>query len=100
MATADEKTGMLDVVLRIGERLGVPLLLMAALLYMVREAGIAVYGGAVKPLVQAHSAFLESTQGTLREIGQTQRQQAEAMQELVIGQREITVIINDDKGRN
>ena len=100
MATADEKPGTLDVVLRIGERLGVPLLLMAALLYMAREAGIAIYGGAVRPLVQAHSAFLESTQGTLREIGQTQRQQAEAMQEMVIGQREITSILNEERGRN
>lgn len=98
MTNAERST--LDTALRIGERLGVPLLLMGAMLYMAREAGMAIYGSAVIPLVTAHTAFLESTQATLREIGETQRQQSEAMQELVVGQREITAIIKAQDARN
>ncbi len=90
----------LDVVLRIGERLGVPLLILAALLFMAREAGMALYSGGVQPLVKAHTEFLERTTETLQGIETTQQQQAENMQEIVAGQREITTIIKAQDARN
>lgn len=90
----------LDTVLRIGERLGVPLLILAALLFMAREAGMALYSGGVQPLVKAHTEFLERTQETLKGIETTQRQQADNMQEIVAGQREITTIIKAQDVRN
>lgn len=90
----------LDTVLRIGERLGVPLLILAALLFMAREAGMALYSGGVQPLVKAHTEFLERTTETLQGIEMTQRQQADNMQEIVAGQREITTIIKGQDARN
>jgi septal ring factor EnvC (AmiA/AmiB activator) len=93
MTSAERST--LDTVLRIGERLGVPLLILVALLWMAREAGTALYSGAVVPVVQAHTQFLESTQDTLQRIGETQDRQTNAMQEIVTGQREITAILKD-----
>lgn len=90
----------LDVVLRIGERLGVPLLILAALLFMAREAGMALYSGGVQPLVKAHAEFLDRTTETLQGIETTQQQQADTMEEIVGGQREITTIIKADRGRN
>jgi hypothetical protein len=92
--TAETKS-TLDTVLRIGERLGVPLLILAAILWMAREAGMAIYGGAVVPVVKAHTTFLESTQETLKGIETTQSRQAETMEEIVTGQREITAIIKE-----
>jgi type II secretory pathway component PulM len=92
--SADEKS-TLDTVLRIGERLGVPLLILVAILWMAREAGMAIYGGAVVPVVKAHTTFLESTQETLKGIETTQSRQAETMEEIVTGQREITAIIKE-----
>ena len=94
--TAETKS-TLDTVLRIGERLGVPLLILAAILWMAREAGMAIYGGAVMPVVKAHTTFLESTQETLRGIETTQSRQAETMEEIVTGQREITAIIKEQQ---
>ena len=94
--TAETKS-TLDTVLRIGERLGVPLLILAAILWMAREAGMAIYGGAVVPVVKAHTTFLESTQETLRGIETTQSRQAETMEEIVSGQREITAIIKEER---
>ena len=96
--TNDKST--LDVVIRIGERLGVPLLILAALLFMAREAGMALYSGGVQPLVKAHTEFLERTTETLQGIETTQQQQADTMQEIVVGQREITTIIQAQGTRN
>lgn len=93
MTTNDEPKGFLDVALKIGERLGVPILILGAVFLMAREAGMALYSGAVVPLVKAHGDFLDATQHTLKEIGDTQRQQATTMQEIVVGQREITAIL-------
>jgi len=89
-----------DVVLRVGERLGVPLLILGAVLYMAREAGVAIYSTAVVPIVEAHGKFLDSTSRNLEEIGTTQRQQAETLQEIAVGQKEIATIMQSQGTRN
>jgi hypothetical protein len=94
-----EKTS-LDVALRIAERLGVPILILAAVLWMGREAGMALYITAIVPLVEAHGKFLDSTSRNLEEIGTTQRQQAETLQEIAVGQKEIATIIQKQDPRN
>ena len=96
---SDERS-TLDVALRVGERLGVPLLILAAVLYMAREAGMALYTTAIVPLVEAHGKFLDSTSRNLEEIGTTQRQQAETLQEIAVGQKEIAIIIKKQDPRN
>ena len=90
----------LETALRIGERLGVPLLVLVFLLIMLREAGTAVYTGAVQPLVKAHTEFLDRTQETLQGIEVTQRKQEDNMAEIVAGQREITAILRATDTRN
>lgn len=90
----------LDIMLRVGERLGVPLLILAAVLWMSREAGMALYTTAIVPLVEAHGKFLDSTSRNLEEIGTTQRQQAETLQEIAVGQKEIANIIEKQDPRN
>ena len=96
---SDERS-TLDIVLRVGERLGVPLLILAAVLYMAREAGVAIYSTAVVPIVEAHGKFLDSTSKNLEEIGTTQRQQAETLQEIAVGQKEIATIMEAQGTRN
>jgi hypothetical protein len=90
----------LETALRIGERLGVPVLVLVFMLIMLREAGTAIYTGAVQPLVKAHAAFLDRTQETLQGIEVTQRKQEENMSEIVAGQREITAILRANDGSN
>lgn len=96
----DERAALLDSILKFGTQLGVPVLILAAVLYMAREAGVALYSTAVVPLVEAHTQFLDSTQATLKEIGASQRQQAQTMEEIVAGQRELTTIIQGRKDAN
>ena len=90
----------LETALRIGERLGVPVCVLVFLLIMLREAGTAIYTGAVQPLVKAHTEFLSRTQETLQGIEVTQRKQEENMSEIVAGQREITAILRINDGSN
>lgn len=71
------------------QRFGVPVVVLAALLWMAREAATSVHHTILVPIVNSHTEFLESTRETLHEIGKTQTQQAETMKELAIGQRDI-----------
>lgn len=106
--TSDElKAGVLDTLLRTAERFGVPVVLLAVVIWMGREAAISLHGTLVKPVVESHVQFLEQTSETLREISQVQGQQAATLEELAHGQRElrervktVNVLVPDDKPKN
>lgn len=78
-----------DSAMRVAERFGVPVVLLAAMLWMAREAATSIHKTVLIPVVQSHTEFLHTTQETLSEIGAVQRQQAETLQELAIGQAEL-----------
>lgn len=80
---------LIDGVIRFGERFGVPVVMLAALLYMIHGAAVALHTTVLVPVVQSHTEFLDATRETLHEIGATQQQQAKTLQELAVGQREI-----------
>ncbi len=85
--TADElKAGMVDTLLRIADRFGVPCVVLAVLMFFGREAAIAIHSSVVEPVVKSHVEFLESTQHTME-------QQSETLQELAKGQREIQQVL-------
>jgi hypothetical protein len=85
--TADElKQGMIDTFLRIADRFGVPCVILALVLYFGREAAIAIHSSVVEPVVKSHVEFLESTKDTMH-------QQAQTLQELAHGQREIQQVL-------
>jgi hypothetical protein len=79
--------------LRIADRFGVACVVLAVVLYFGREAAITLHGSVVEPVIESHVRFLESTQETLKEIGKTQERQAETLQELATGQREIQQVL-------
>jgi hypothetical protein len=90
MTTEELKQGLLDSLLRIAERFGVPVVLLAVLIWLGREAAITLHGSLVEPVVKSHVEFLETTSETLREISSVQTQQAATLEELAHGQRELT----------
>lgn len=107
MTTDELKAGVLDTLLRTAERFGVPVVLLAVVIWMGREAAISLHGTLVKPVVESHVQFLEQTSETLKEISQVQGQQAATLEELAHGQRELRervktvhVIAPDDKPKN
>ena len=89
---------MVDRVIRIGERFGVPVMLLVVFLFFAREACISIHGTLLVPIVKSHVEFLESTSETLHEIDQTQQQQATILGEISVGQRAIqSALLHDPK---
>lgn len=89
MTADDLRQTVIDTALRIAERLGVPVLLLAVVLWCAREAAISLSQTVLEPIVQSHVEFLDTTRKTLKEIGHTQAQQAETLQAIAVGQNEI-----------
>jgi hypothetical protein len=90
MTSEELKQGVLDSLLRIAERFGVPVVLLGVLIWLGREAAITLHGSLVEPVVKSHVEFLETTSETLKEISSVQTQQAATLEELAHGQRELT----------
>lgn len=87
--TDETKQTIIDVSLRVAERFGVPVVILAAVLWMAREAATSVHSTVIVPMIESHTQFLESTSQTLHELGKTQDQQAETLREIAVGQRDI-----------
>lgn len=92
----DSNKTLMDAALRVGEKLGVPVLVLGVLLWFARDACIALMDNFLTPVVKSHVEFLETTQETLKEIGTTQHQQATVLQEIAIGQRQLQQAISRD----
>ena len=84
--TDETRQSMLEACIRVAERFGVPVVLLAVGIWMTREAAIAIHASVVQPVVQSHVEFLESTKETMH-------QQAQTLQELATGQREIQQVL-------
>lgn len=78
-----------DTAMRIAERFGVPVVIMAALLWMAREAATSLHNTVVVPMVQSHTEFISSTSETLHHIARAQERQAETLSEIAESQIEI-----------
>lgn len=92
-------------VLALLERFGVPVAILAVILWFTREAAISLHATVLVPVVNSHTEFLEMTQETLLEIGRTQEKQADAMKELCMGQQQLQHAITNRwedsvKGKN
>lgn len=87
--TDQTKQTLIDTAIKVAGEFGVPCLILAAIFWMARETAISLHGTVIVPIVQSHTAFLNSTQDTLSEIAKTQTQQSETLKELAISQIEI-----------
>jgi hypothetical protein len=82
-----------EFVLRVAERFGLPVVVLGILLWMVKDTATTLHGTVVLPMVKAHTEFLGATQAAITEISHSQSQQAETMQELAAGSREIKELL-------
>lgn len=71
-----------DAALRVAERFGVPVVILAAILWMTREAATSLHTSVVVPIVKSHTEFLEATSETLRNQEKTLREIAECQIEI------------------
>ncbi len=85
-----------EALLRIGERLGVPCLLLAAILWFGRETAMSLSKTVVEPVVKSHVGFLnaaveflDATEDTLDAIAKTQESQADTLRKIAESQADI-----------
>lgn len=88
-----------EVALRVAERFGLPVVILAVVLWFAREAAVSLHGTVIIPIVKSHTEFLDATRETLNEIGMSQMQQTRTMQELAAGQREIQQAMTKKSGQ-
>ena len=69
--------------------IGIPAGILAVMLWMVWQAASSLHTSVVVPIVESHTQYLEQTSATLRSLGETQVRQAETLQEIAAGQRDI-----------
>lgn len=91
--TSDARHAVLDAGYRALKDFGVPVVLLAVLLWFLRDAAVAMHKTVVEPVVAAHLEFLRETQKTLGEIGEAQLQQVRTMQEISAAQRDLQRIM-------
>lgn len=90
----------LEAAFRAAERFGVPLVLLAVMIWFLRDAAVILHSTVLVPIVTSHTEFLESTRETLDEIGKTQFKQAETLQEIAAGQQEIKQAVVKKTGQH
>lgn len=74
-------------------RLGAPCIILAAFLWMMREAAHGLNATVLIPVVKSHTEFLDATRQTLDGIERTQQQQAVTMERIAEGQQELKSVI-------
>jgi hypothetical protein len=85
---------------RVAERFGVPLVLLAVVIWFARDAAVTLHGTVLVPIVKSHTEFLDSTRETLDEIGKTQFKQAETLQAIASDQHEIKQAVVKKTGQH
>ena len=79
----------IDVAIPIAREFGFPVVMLAVIVFCLREAAAALHTSVVVPVVDSHTRFVASTTETLTVLARTQEQQAATLEELADGQREI-----------
>jgi hypothetical protein len=89
-----------NTLMTVAERLGVPCVILAAFIWLAREAAVSVNKTVVVPIVESHTEFLEATRDTLDRMCTTQESQARTLEELATGQNEIRSVLTTSGSRN
>lgn len=69
--------------------IGIPAGMLVFIFWMFWQAAASLHSTVVVPIVESHTEYLQQTSATLRSLGETQVRQAETLQEIAAGQREI-----------
>ena len=79
----------IDVGIRIAREFGFPCFVLAVVGYWGQLAAVALHETVLKPVVESHSTFLKTTSDTLSTLSRSQERQADTLEELAAGQREL-----------
>lgn len=78
-----------DVGIRIAREFGFPCFVLAVVGYWGQLAAVALHETVLVPVVESHTTFLRTTSDTLSTLSRAQERQADTLDELAAGQREL-----------
>jgi hypothetical protein len=71
------------------EKVGVPSSILAVIFWFLYAGGAKLHDSVLVPVVDSYTSAAKVAQETLRDVGETQKQQAETLQEISQSQKEI-----------
>lgn len=78
-----------DVGIRLLREFGFPIFVLCVLGYWGQIAAVALHETLLIPVVESHTTFLKATSDTLATLSKAQERQADTLDELAAGQREL-----------
>lgn len=87
---------ILDIGIRVAREFGFPCLVLSVIGWWGQLAAVALHETVLVPVVESHTTFLKATSDTLSTLSRAQERQADTLDELAAGQRELQHAI----GRN
>lgn len=84
---------VVDVGLRLLREFGFPCLVLVVIGWWGQLAAVALHETVLVPVVDSHTTFLKATSDTLATLSKAQERQAETLEELAAGQRELSRVI-------
>lgn len=80
---------LIDVAIRVAREFGFPCLVLSVVMYWGQLAAVALHQTVLVPVVDSHTTFLRTTSDTLSTLSRAQERQADTLEELAAGQREL-----------
>lgn len=78
-----------DIGFRLAREFGFPCFVLAVVGWWGQLAAVALHETVLVPVVESHTTFLRTTSDTLSTLSRAQERQADTLEELAAGQREL-----------
>jgi hypothetical protein len=80
---------VIDVAIRVAREFGFPCLVLSIVMWWGQLAAVALHETVLRPVVESHTTFLKATSDTLSTLSRAQERQADTLEELAAGQRDL-----------
>lgn len=84
---------VVDVGIKLLREFGFPCLVLCVIGWWGQMAAVALHETVLVPVVESHTTFLQATSATLATLSKAQERQADTLEELAAGQKEIRQVI-------
>lgn len=82
-----------DIGFRLAREFGFPCFVLGVIGWWGQLAAVALHETVLVPVVESHTTFLQATSDTLATLSKAQERQADTLEELAAGQKEIRQVI-------
>lgn len=90
---------IVDVGIRLLREFGFPCFVLSVLGWWGQLAAVSLHETVLVPVVESHTTFLRATADTLKTLGDAQSRQADTLEEIAAGQRDIQRVLGRDPAK-